>query len=51
MQKITIIYGTTKLYALKMVYENMRKRQEVGRYSLLAAVMPSTGDGAGTDTF
>lgn len=34
-----------------MVYENMRKRQEAGRSILLAAVMPSKGDGAGTDTF
>lgn len=29
----------------------MRKRHEAGRSSLLAAVMPSKGDGAGTDTF
>lgn len=29
----------------------MRKRQEAGRSALLAAVMPSKGDGAGTDTF
>ena len=29
----------------------MLKRQEAGRSSLLAAVMPSKGDGAGTDTF
>lgn len=34
-----------------MVYENIRKRQEAGRFSLLAAVMPSKGDGASTDTF
>ena len=27
------------------------KRQEAGRSTLLAAVMPSKGDGAGTDTF
>lgn len=29
----------------------MLKRQEAGRSALLAAVMPSKGDGAGTDTF
>ena len=29
----------------------MRKRQESGRSALLAAVMPSKGDGASTDTF
>lgn len=29
----------------------MRKRQEAGRSSLFAAVMPSKGDGAGTDSF
>ena len=29
----------------------MLKRQEAGRPALLAAVMPSKGDGAGTDTF
>ena len=29
----------------------MRKRQEAGLSLLLAAVMPSNGDGAGTDTF
>ena len=34
-----------------MVYENMRKRQEAGRSILLAAVMPSKGDGTSTDTF
>lgn len=29
----------------------MRKRQEAGQSALLAAVMPSKGDGAGTDSF
>ena len=29
----------------------MLKRQEAGRSALLATVMPSKGDGAGTDTF
>ncbi len=29
----------------------MLKRKEAGQSSLLAAVMPSKGDGAGTDTF
>ncbi len=29
----------------------MLKRQEAGRSALLAAVVPSKGDGAGTDTF
>ena len=29
----------------------MLKRQEAGRSSMLAAIMPSKGDGAGTDTF